>query len=202
MENNISQKHIKMENKKAVKLTDFQKNEENPFMKQAIEGIENHVVKKYKSNSGGDKRAVVALADTETGEVFKFSTLKEDDGMAFYPVSGAVIAQEKKSVTGKVNQLCNYPFYIVYRTSRDSPNMKADIKEFLDSVGKWLERQTVVIDGEKHKLTSYPTLTDERKIEEITRITPSYLDKTYENNVQDWVISMSLKYRNVFIRTN
>ena len=62
-----------MENKKAVKLTDFQKNEENPFMKQAIEGIENHVVKKYKSNSGGDKRAVVALADTETGEVFKTS---------------------------------------------------------------------------------------------------------------------------------
>ena len=37
VENNISQKHIKMENKKAVKLTDFQKNEENPFMKQAIE---------------------------------------------------------------------------------------------------------------------------------------------------------------------
>lgn len=70
----------------------------------------------------------------ETGEVFKFSTLKEDDGIAFYPVSGAIIAQEKKSVTGKVNQLCNYPFYIVYRTSRDSPNMKADIKEFLDSV--------------------------------------------------------------------
>lgn len=68
VENNISQKHIKMENKKAVKLTDFQKNEENPFMKQAIEGIENHVVKKYKSNSGGDKRAVVALADTETGD--------------------------------------------------------------------------------------------------------------------------------------
>ncbi|MCS2407737.1 hypothetical protein NXY27_00345 (plasmid) [Phocaeicola vulgatus] len=27
-----------MENKKVLKLTDFQKNEENPFMKQAIEG--------------------------------------------------------------------------------------------------------------------------------------------------------------------
>jgi hypothetical protein len=77
VENNISQKHIKMENKKAVKLTDFQKNEENPFMKQAIEGIENHVVKKYKSNSGGDKRAVVALADTETGEVFKTSFIRQ-----------------------------------------------------------------------------------------------------------------------------
>ena len=40
-----------MENKKVLKLTDFQKNEENPFMKQAIEGIENHVVKKYKSST-------------------------------------------------------------------------------------------------------------------------------------------------------
>ena len=77
VENNISQKHIKMENKKPVKLTDFQKNEENPFMKQAIEGIENHVVKKYKSNSGGDKKAVVALADTETGEVFKTSFIRQ-----------------------------------------------------------------------------------------------------------------------------
>ncbi|EHA9991508.1 replication/maintenance protein RepL, partial [Bacteroides uniformis] len=35
------------------------------------------VVKKYKSNSGGDKRAVVALADTETGEVFKTSFIRQ-----------------------------------------------------------------------------------------------------------------------------
>ena len=132
------------------------------------------------------------------GEKFKFSTLEEENGMAFYPVTGAVIATEKKSITGKINQLCNYPFFLVYRTSINSPNSKADIKEFLDSVGKWMERQTIVIDGEKHKLESYPVLTEERKIEEITRITPSYLDKAYDNNVQDWVISMSLKYRNIF----
>ena len=77
VENNISKNTSKWKIKKAVKLTDFQKNEENPFMKQAIEGIENHVVKKYKSNSGGDKRAVVALADTETGEVFKTSFIRQ-----------------------------------------------------------------------------------------------------------------------------
>ncbi|KAA3865126.1 hypothetical protein F3F27_29825 [Bacteroides ovatus] len=41
-----------MENKKVLKLTDFQKNEENPFMKQAIEGIENHVVKELKKELG------------------------------------------------------------------------------------------------------------------------------------------------------
>lgn len=43
-------------------------------------------------------------------EKIKFSFLKEDDGIAFYPVSGAVVASEKKSVTGMVDQLCNYPF--------------------------------------------------------------------------------------------
>lgn len=63
--------------KKELKLSDFQKNEENPFMKQAIEGIENHVVKKYRSNSGGDRKAVVALADTSTGEVFKTSFIRQ-----------------------------------------------------------------------------------------------------------------------------
>ena len=51
-ENIICQNSTFMENKKTLKLTDFQKNEENPFMKQAIEGIENHVVKKYKSSTG------------------------------------------------------------------------------------------------------------------------------------------------------
>ncbi|MCS2988045.1 hypothetical protein NXV96_22695 [Bacteroides fragilis] len=50
---------------KSTQVNRFSKNEENPFMKQAIEGIENHVVKKYKSSTGGDKKAVVALADTE-----------------------------------------------------------------------------------------------------------------------------------------
>ena len=60
-----------MENKKGVKLRDFEKKEENGFMKEGIEGIENDVVKKYKSNSGGDKRGVVGLGESESGEVFK-----------------------------------------------------------------------------------------------------------------------------------
>ena len=66
-----------MENKKVAKLSDFKKNEENPFMKQAIEEIENHVVKKYKSNTGSDKRGVVVACDTDTGEVFKTSFIRQ-----------------------------------------------------------------------------------------------------------------------------
>ena len=134
------------------------------------------------------------------GETIKFSTLEEESGISFYPVSGAVIAQETTSVTGKVNQLCNYPFYVVYRTAADSPNSKLDIKEFLDNLGKWIELQPVMIDGEVQKLEGYPTLTDEREITEIARQTPAYLDNTSEGNVQDWVISLALKYRNIFYK--
>lgn len=90
------------------------------------------------------------------GENIKFSTLEEDSGISFYPISGAVIATETTSITGKVNQVCNYPFYVVYRTAADSQNSKIDIKEFLDKLGKWLEKQPVAIDGETQKLSAYP----------------------------------------------
>lgn len=134
------------------------------------------------------------------GEIIKFSTLEEDSGISFYPISGAVIATETTSVTGKVNQVCNYPFYVVYRTAVDSPNSKIDIKEFLDKLGKWLEKQPVTIDGETQKLSDYPELTEGREITEISRQTPAYLDSTSEGNVQDWVISLALRYRNIFYR--
>ena len=63
--------------KNELKLSDFQRNKENPFMKQAIEDIKNHVVKKYKSSTGSDKKAVVAVADTDTGEVFRTSFIRQ-----------------------------------------------------------------------------------------------------------------------------
>lgn len=131
-------------------------------------------------------------------EKIKFSSLKEDDGIAFYPVSGAVVASEKKSVTGLVDQLCNYPFFVVYRSAPTTPGVKTEIKEFLDTLGKWLEKQPVQVDGKEYHLNSYPALTEGRVIESITRLTPSYLDTVAENKVEDWVISMSLKYRKKF----
>lgn len=148
--------------------------------------------------------ALVSLLNSfpglEEDEKIRFSTLDEDGGIAFYPVTGAVIALEKKSVTGKVDQLCNYPFYVIYRSSIDSPKIKAGIKEFLDTLGKWLEQQTVVINGEQKRLEEYPVLTEERKIEEIIRLTPAHLDNVSDGNVQDWAISISLKYRNIFYK--
>lgn len=134
------------------------------------------------------------------GENITFSTLEEDSGVSFYPVSGAVIATETEDITGRVDQLCSYPFYIVYRTAAGSQNSKIEIKEFLDNIGKWLEKQPVKINDATYTLESYPEITDGRIIESVERQTPSYLDTTNENEVQDWVISMDLQYRNIFYR--
>lgn len=166
---------------------------------------ENKKVTKY--DIDGYNVVSLALSDLlnsypglEDGEKITFSDLKEDSGIAFYPVSGAVIVLEKKGVTGKVNQLCNYPFYIIYRTGTNKDKVKIEIKEFLDNIGMWLEQQPIQIGSKKYQLEEYPELSSNRKIEEISRLTPAYLDNSYENNVQDWVISLSLKYRNIFYK--
>jgi hypothetical protein len=134
----------------------------------------------------------------EAGEKIKFTTLKEDSGIAFEPVSGAVIYSSKKYITGLTDQLCDYPFYIIYRTALDSQESKIDIKEFLDNMGKWLEKQPVAIDNTDYKLDQYPPLKNGRTIEEITRTSPSYPEELQENGVQDWVIGMTLRYRYKF----
>ena len=50
-----------MENKKVLKLTDFQKNEENPFMKQAIEGYATHSRTKDEVNDRQYYRSVILV---------------------------------------------------------------------------------------------------------------------------------------------
>ena len=83
--------------------------------------------------------AIQSLLDTypglEEGDKIVFSNLEETSGIAWYPVSGGAIEKEKKSVTGKVTQLCSYSFFIVYRSGSALPKRKVKIKEFLDSLG-------------------------------------------------------------------
>lgn len=136
----------------------------------------------------------------QSGESIRFSTLAEDSGITFYPVSGAIIDTETTSVTGKVNQLCNYPFYIQYRTSADSQESKINIKDFLDQIGKWLEKQPVTINEKKYQLEEYPQLTAGHEITGIERETPAYLESAEANGVQDWIISLTLKYRNIYYK--
>lgn len=66
-----------MAKKQEVRISSFDKNYENPFMNQAIEVIEKHVVKKYKNSTGQGQRALVAAADIHTGEIFKTSFIRQ-----------------------------------------------------------------------------------------------------------------------------
>lgn len=129
------------------------------------------------------------------GDEISFSTLGEDSGKAMFPTSGAVIETERKSVTGKVTEVCLYPFYVIYRASGLNENRKARVKEWLDNLGKWLEQKKVLIDGEEYKLSEYPPLTDGRKFLSIERQTPSYLDTVNENQSENWAIYISARYQ-------
>ena len=128
-------------------------------------------------------------------DVVKFSTLSNDSGKAMFPVSGAVVESEEKNIVGEVTQVCLYPFYIIYRESGLSEQNRAKVKEWLDNLGKWLEKREITINGKKHQLEEYPILTGDRKFLGISRQTPSYLNEAIESMTEDWAISISARYQ-------
>lgn len=149
-------------------------------------------------------RVLLTLLNTFPGlknKTITFSTLGEAAGIGFFPTSGAVLIDNKEDITGNVKQTCAYPFNVIYRAANKTDNQKIQIKEFLDGLGKWLECQPVVIDGTSYKLNNYPDLSSgNRKIKGINRTTPAYLYAVYDTGVEDWLVSLSLKYDNEFIK--
>ena len=147
--------------------------------------------------------AVKALLNQFPGlyenETVKFEELGEDSGIAFSADNGALIFSETEDVLGGVRQTCQYPFYIIYRTSSTKERQKMSIQEFLDTFGKWLCREPVVIDGSEERLSNYPTLSQGRKITKVTRDN-SYGLEPQERGVQDWILPVSIEYKYDFER--
>lgn len=147
--------------------------------------------------------AVKALLNQFPGlyenETVKFEELGEDSGIAFSADNGALIFSETEDVLGGVSQTCQYPFYIIYRTSSTKERQKMSIQEFLDTFGKWLCREPVVIDGSEERLSNYPTLSQGRKITKVTRDN-SYGLEPQESGVQDWILPVSIEYKYDFER--
>lgn len=128
-----------------------------------------------------------------------FSTLAETSGIGFFPTSGAAILSDTEDITGHVKQVCLYPFTIVYRSAPRSEEQKLKVKEFLDTLGKWLERQPVTINGTEYQISTYLTLSSgNRVIKSISRSNPAHLSAAYQDNVEDWAISATLRYENEF----
>ena len=135
-----------------------------------------------------------------SGDEISFSMLAEDGGKAMFPTQGAIIQREIEDVTGHVTQTCLYPFIVRYRAAGLTQGRKAAVKEWLDNLGKWLEKQPVIIGGVEYKMNDYPVLSGDRKILSITRTSPAYLNSINANMVEDWDISITTRYRNEFDR--
>ena len=134
----------------------------------------------------------------ENGEKITFSQLDATHGKAMFPTSGAIVQYQRESITGHVEKQCLYPFTLVYRASGLSQNRKANAKEWLETLGKWLEKQSIQIGDTTYKLEEYPTLHSldgDAEIEEIARQTPAYLATTNADLSEDWVISIQARYR-------
>ena len=136
------------------------------------------------------------------GDAFTFSVLSENGGKAMFPNNGATVQLERISVTGKVYQECLYPCFVEYRSAGLSEARKAAVKEWLDNLGRWLERQPIIIDGVTHTLGAYPALTGNRKILSISRQSPAVLYAINENKTEDWIMDISVRYKNEFLRRN
>lgn len=135
------------------------------------------------------------------GVTIEFATVSDTSGIGIYPTSGAAILEEKEDITGHVKQVCAYPFNVLYRAALHKEGQKLKVKEFLDTLARWLERQPVNIGGKDYQLTKYPAMQSGcRVIKSISRTSPAYLENAYDDKIEDWLISFSLKYENEFDR--
>lgn len=134
----------------------------------------------------------------DAGEEIAFATLADESGMAMFPVSGAVIKKEHKDIIGCVEQECLYPMYIVYRAGGLSEESRLRIKEWLDNLGKWLERQPVTINGTEYRLKEYPSLSGDRYFKNIYRSSPGCLQTVTDDRVENWAIMITAQYYNEF----
>lgn len=134
------------------------------------------------------------------GRIISFEELDETSGIAFSADNGALVITERQYITNRVVQTCQYPFFVVYRTTSTRAAQKMNVQAFLDSLGKWLCGEPVTVDGEEIVLDSYPDLAGGREIKRITR-NNSYGVQPTEKGVQDWLLPVTVEYTYEFERT-
>lgn len=129
------------------------------------------------------------------GREILFEQLSETSGIAFSADNGSLVMSETEDVLGGIRQKCQYPFFIVYRTASTREYQKLGVQEFLDTIGKWICRETIEIGGETKRLLSYPALSRGRKITRVTRMN-SYGLEPNTDGVQDWLLPVTVQYTN------
>lgn len=121
----------------------------------------------------------------------------DESGIAFSADNGALVISERRSITDHVVQTCQFPFFVIYRTTSTKEFQKLQVQSFFDALGKWICKEPAVIGGEVFRLNVYPTLAEGRKITRITR-SNSYGLEPNEDGVQDWLMPVTIQYTNEF----
>lgn len=130
------------------------------------------------------------------GREILFEELGES-GIAFSADNGALIISERRSITDHVTQTCQFPFFIIYRTTSTKEFQKLQVQSFFNALGKWICKEPVEIGGKVERLAFYPVLSDGRKITRVTR-SNSYGLEPNEDGVQDWLMPVTVQYTNEF----
>lgn len=131
------------------------------------------------------------------GREILFEELGKESGISFSADNGALVISERRSITDRVTQQCQFPIYIIYRTASTKEFQKLQVQAFFDAIGKWICKEPVDIGGEITQLIEYPALTEGRKITRVTR-SNSYGLEPYEDGVQDWLMPVTVQYTNEF----
>lgn len=131
------------------------------------------------------------------GRAILFEEIGEESGIAFSADAGALVMSERRSITDHVTQTCQFPFFVVYRTTATREYQKLNVQTFLDTLGTWLCKEPIEINGVSYRLKAYPALSGGRKITRITR-NNSYGTEPNENGSQDWLLPVSIEYTNEF----
>lgn len=122
-----------------------------------------------------------------------FEEQGEEAGLSFFADAGALVLSERRSITDHVTQKCQYPFLVIYRSTTTREFQKLNALGFLESMGKWLCKEPVEIDGKTIRLTEYPKLSGGRKITRVTR-SNTYGTVPDDNNTQDWILPVTIQY--------
>lgn len=131
------------------------------------------------------------------GRDIYFEEIGDEDGIAITSDSGPVVMTERRSITDHVFQTCQYPFFVVYRSTSTREYQKLNVQTFLETLGKWLCKEPIELGGESYRLSAYPTLSSGRKITRITREN-AYGLVPNENKSQDWMLPVTIQYTNEF----
>lgn len=144
-------------------------------------------------------RALVnRFPDLGPGEKIAFATLRENGGMAMYPGDGAVVDEEHRSVTGRVRQVCRYPFVVLVCGGGMNEESRAVAKERLDCLGRWLAGQPVRLDEQIYRLERYPPLSGGRRFLDFSVQAPACLYERDEHHVETWAVTLAARYENIY----